>query len=210
VTSTRDFTNSGFGRDAGGVAKVPQTPWRSLTTKPYLKGTRLVADFRDTPKSDKSSDFGSGLLLYAACAAVAAFVGWPIIKGGFPDSFPAESGGAARYDEYGYTGDPGRFDRWRNADRGGPREHSTYFPGTRTQQGRSDGLHGDYAMSPRAGETEMAQADDRQPESRRNRDRDRESRPITSREEADLRERLRKELREEMRQRMQRKEQGGR
>jgi hypothetical protein len=169
-----------------------------------------VADFRDTPKSEKSSGFGTGLLLYAACCAVAVVAGSPIIKGAFPDSFPAESGGAAPYDEYGYTGDPGRFDRWRNADRGGPREHSTYFPGARTQQGRSDGLRGDYAMSPRAGETEMAQANDRQPESRRDRHRARESRPMTSREEADLRERLRRELSEEMRQRMQREEEGGR
>jgi hypothetical protein len=169
-----------------------------------------VAEFRDTPKSDKSSGFGSGLLLYAACCVFAAFVGWPIITGSLPDSFPAENVGAARYDEYGYTGDPGRFDRWRNADRGGPREHSTYFPGARTQQGRSDGSRGDYAMSPRAGETELAQADDRQPKSRRDRDRDRESRPITSREEADLRERLRKELRDEMREEMRRQYEGDR
>jgi hypothetical protein len=120
-----------------------------------------VADFRDTPESDQSSGFGSGLLLYAACAAVAVFVGWPIIKGAFPDSFPVENrGGATTYDEYGYTGDPGRFDRWRNADRGGPREYSPYFPGPRTQQPQGPGAgfevasrqrgveQGDYAASP--------------------------------------------------------------
>jgi hypothetical protein len=98
-----------------------------------------VAVFRDTPESDKSSGFGSGLLLYAACAAIAVFVGWPIIKGVFPDSFPAEKGGAPRYDEYGYTGDPGRFDRWRNADQGGLREYSPFFPGLRTQQPQGPG-----------------------------------------------------------------------
>jgi hypothetical protein len=118
-----------------------------------------VADFRDTPESDKSSGFGTNLLLYAACC-VAALLAWPIIKGAFPDSFPAENGGAARYDEYGYTGDPGRFDRWRNADRSGPRAYSPYFPGPRTQQPQGPGAgfeiarpqrgleEGDYAASP--------------------------------------------------------------
>jgi hypothetical protein len=120
-----------------------------------------VADPRDTSKSDESSGFVRGLLLYAACAAVAYFVVWPYIKGAFPDSFPAENrGGAAAYDEYGYTGDPGRIDRWRNADRGGPREYSPYFPGPRTRQPQGPGTgnemarpqrgveEGDYAASP--------------------------------------------------------------
>jgi hypothetical protein len=99
-----------------------------------------VADFRDTPESGKSSGFGSGLLLYAACAAVAALVGWPIIKSAFPDSFPAENrSGPAAYDAYGFTGDPGRFDRWRNADQGGPRAYSPFFPGPRTQQPQGPG-----------------------------------------------------------------------
>jgi hypothetical protein len=109
-----------------------------------------VADFRDTPESDKSSGFGSGLLLYAACAAVAVLVGLPIIKGALPDSVPAENrGGAAAYDEYGYTGDPGRFDRWRNADRGGPREYSPYFPGPRTRQPQGPGAGYEMARSQR-------------------------------------------------------------
>jgi hypothetical protein len=92
-----------------------------------------VADFRDTPESDKSLGFGTNLLLYAACC-VAALLAWPIIKGAFPDSFPQENRSEPRYDAYGYTGDPGRFDRWRGADRSGPREYSPFFPGPRTQQ----------------------------------------------------------------------------
>jgi hypothetical protein len=98
-----------------------------------------VADFRDTPESHKSSGFGTNLLLYAACC-VAAVLAWPIIKGGLPDSFPSENrGGPAAYDAYGYTGDPGRFDRWRNADQGQPREFSPFYPGPRTQQPQGPG-----------------------------------------------------------------------
>lgn len=38
----------------------------------------------------EKSDFGFGLLVYAACCGVAAFVGWPLIKGALPGSFPLE------------------------------------------------------------------------------------------------------------------------
>jgi hypothetical protein len=119
-----------------------------------------VADPRDTSKSDEASGFVRGLVLYAALCAITFFFIWPYIKGVFPDSFPGENGGVARYDEYGYTGDPGRFDRWRNADRGGPREYSPYFPGPRTRQPQGPGAgfemarpqrgveEGDYAASP--------------------------------------------------------------
>jgi hypothetical protein len=68
------------------------------------------------------------LLVFALCCAVAWFIGWPLIKAAMPDSFPLEDHGAAPYDEYGYTGDPGRFDRWRGGQRGG---YSPYFPGGR-------------------------------------------------------------------------------
>jgi hypothetical protein len=43
-------------------------------------------------------------------------------------SSPQQQRGEQRYDAYGYTGAPGRFDRWKNADRGGAREYSPYFP----------------------------------------------------------------------------------
>ena len=75
------------------------------------------------------STFGGVLLLYAACA-LAAWLAWPFIKAAMPDSFPQDAGrnGALRYDEYGYTGDPSRFDRWRGGQRGG---YSPYYPGGR-------------------------------------------------------------------------------
>jgi hypothetical protein len=67
------------------------------------------------------SSFGGGLLLYAACA-VMAWMAWPYIKA----AFDGNAGGGPQYDQYGYTGDPGRFDRWRQGGRGG---YSDFYPG---------------------------------------------------------------------------------
>lgn len=81
------------------------------------------------------SSFGGQLVVFAMCCGLAVLA-WPIIKGAFPDSFPAENHGAEPFDEYGYKGDPGRFDRWKNAGQGGQREFSPYFPGQRNGEGR--------------------------------------------------------------------------
>lgn len=87
------------------------------------------------PPSASSSGFSSGLVVFALCAAIAGFVGWPLIKGAFPDSFPMENrGGMESYDAFGWRGDPGRFDRWKNADQGGPRGFSQYYPGSRMER----------------------------------------------------------------------------
>jgi hypothetical protein len=63
-----------------------------------------------------------GLLLYAACVAVVVLFVWPYIRDGF-DNDPMH--GPNSYDEYGWKGDPNRFDQSR---RGG---YSPYFPGGR-------------------------------------------------------------------------------
>ena len=77
------------------------------------------------------SSFGGQMVLFAICC-VLAYLAWPTVRGMFPDSFPLEQrAGRERFDEYGYTSDPGRFDRWRNAQ-GGTREYSPHFPGPRT------------------------------------------------------------------------------
>jgi hypothetical protein len=76
------------------------------------------------------STFGGQLVLYAACAAAAWFA-WPLIKGGFPNSFPQDASIPRPYDEYGYTGDPGRRARWEQGGRGG---YSDFYPGPRTER----------------------------------------------------------------------------
>jgi hypothetical protein len=104
--------------------------------------------------SGSSPGFGNGLVVYTLCAAVAAYIGWPLIKRALPDSFPMENhGGIEPYDAFGWRGDPGRVDRWKNADQGGPRSFSQYYPGPRTQRpergyevARRPGIEaGDYA-----------------------------------------------------------------
>jgi hypothetical protein len=109
------------------------------------------------------SGFNNNLVIFALCCAVAAYFGWPYIKGALPESFPSENHGAARYDAHGYTGDPGRFDRSRNAERGGQREYSQFYPrdGGRPDPGsygmrrRGEDGEGDYAGSlPRQPETD--------------------------------------------------------
>jgi hypothetical protein len=67
--------------------------------------------------SAPSSDFGMGLLIYAACCAAAAYFGWPLMKAALPDSFPLE---------HTYT-NPNPYDP-AGAARGG---YSPYYPGGR-------------------------------------------------------------------------------
>jgi hypothetical protein len=70
----------------------------------------------------------NGMLLFAGCAIVAGFVGWPVIKGMFPDSFPQEQHGKPAYDEYGWTGDPNRVQRWSDGQTPQQRGYSDHYP----------------------------------------------------------------------------------
>jgi hypothetical protein len=94
---------------------IMQSPWQSPQKQ---------------PAPPAKSGFNTGILLYIACAAVAGLIGWPYIKGWFPDSFPRASNhsGIEPYDYFGFKGDPGRFDRARQAQQSGQRTYSPYFP----------------------------------------------------------------------------------
>jgi hypothetical protein len=70
------------------------------------------------------SGFGAGTLLYLLCIAITLFFIWPYIRDGLGGGDPMH--GPNSYDEYGWKGDPKRFDQ---NPRGG---YSDYYPGSRS------------------------------------------------------------------------------
>jgi hypothetical protein len=100
------------------------------------------------------SNFGGQMLLFAGCCGL-AYLAWPTVKGMFPDSFPLEQqAGRERFDQYGYTGDPNRMQRWQQGRQGG---YSDFFPGPRMprpdrqQEQEGPAPPCEYAEGPRRG-----------------------------------------------------------
>jgi hypothetical protein len=80
------------------------------------------------PPLKPPTSFNGNMLLFVGCCAVAGFVGWPIIKGMMPGSFPQEQHGKPAFDQWGFTGDQKRVQRWSDGETPQQRGYSEYYP----------------------------------------------------------------------------------
>jgi hypothetical protein len=86
---------------------------------------------RLAPLKSARSGFSTNLVLFALCAGVAGYFGWPLIKAYVgPDAFPQQnaSGHIEPYDAFGFRGDPKRVQRWSDGQTPQQRGYSEYYP----------------------------------------------------------------------------------